>query len=813
MSESPPRPEQLFGGGGCAGGGGAAAVESAPVVVDKVRRRKHPETASLQDCSGPPPAKQPSRPKDIPAFFAPAQVLRSGKQRAPRAKAVKKVQKIPSTSQEVVRGDGWKSSAEGGVVVEVPAVLSSKARDRMTTAKNMKKITNVKCSLRSRKRGEVQSQFPGIFKEQFDGLRTALVCTVCKFVVRSCAAATPARLQRHISGKPHQTALTRRAKQSAIQGDVCKMLQIDVQSRDSVHTMFQCATVKMCISAGIPFEKLNSMRDFLEFYSGHKLQDASNLRRQFIPLIRDAHYAEVREAVANGHVLSLVHDGTSRFATYYCIVVRWVTGDLEIQQRCLSLKSYTGHLKGGQLALAIDEALTSVGARKGAFLPGGGMELGTLLCINRDRASVNQAAANAIAPIYLGYFDLECCPHSLVKPGEYVAFPQLTEFKDRLMIALNSSAFSAHVLNYVVHPLRKPSATRWWSTYELYAQLLSLARPPVLPPLPVPPPPPKMHFDKLIEALQNAHEAEGVTEDSLRVRRLKEWANNPLEVQEVLLQMRTLTSYAKPFVQATYALEGDGPCSLEVYHHLQELREHLAAHEPSLSFPGLRPCIEESARMHQAAGMQATHLDARIEIEQSIRAALKPGYDFMARVFDEGTGEMKEDVRLYKFLESLNPLEMNRAWAGRQPDQWRAELLDLFQGRVSEEQADLMVEEIPSLMMQMRSVVLPPLPAGREHHDSEERAVTIWKFWKIQDREGRLPHLRRLVQLAMTITPSSAAAERCFSFLKVAFDRQQLVGEERGALDDYAGLSVAEQFKQGNVANKFHMAHYSQRPF
>jgi hypothetical protein len=65
----------------------------------------------------------------------------------------------------------------------------------------------------------------------------------------------------------------------------------------------------------------------------------------------------------------------------------------------------------------------------------------------------------------------------------------------------------------------------------------------------------------------------------------------------------------------------------------------------------------------------------------------------------------------------------------------------------------------------------------------------------------------------MTITPSSAAAERCFSFLKLAFDRQQLVGEERGALDDYAALSIMEQFKQGNLANKFHNAHHSQRPF
>ncbi len=807
-----PRPEQLFGGGGCAGGGGAAAVESAPVVVDKARR-KHPETASLQNCSGPPP-KQTSRLKDIPAFFAPAQVLRSGKQRAPRAKAVKKVQKVPAHSQEVIRGDGWSSSAQAGVIVEVNSVPSSKARTRaMRQRKEIKVALNKskqsKRYLNRSKRAEVCSQNPGIFCERFDGVKTALLCNICKFVVRDGAAATPARIARHLQGKIHLAALARHTKQSAIQGDVCKMLKIATTSSDGAHAMFQAATVKMCVSLAIPLDKVNGMRDYLEFYTSHKLQDSSNLRKLYIPMIRDAHFAEVAEMVERGTLLSLVHDGTSRFATYYCIVVRWVTEDLEIQQRCLSLRSYTGHLKGGQLAMAIDQSLQSVGARKGAFRDDGGLDMGSLLCINRDRASVNQAAANAIAPLYLGYFDLECCPHSLVKPGEYVAFPALTEFKDRLMIALNSSAFSAHVLSYVTKPIRKPSATRWWSTFELYAQLLSL-----MPPT-VPPGPPLMLFDKLVEALQNANAADGVMEDSLRVRRLKDWASNPLEVHEVLLQMRALTAYAKPFVQATYALEGDGPCSLEVYHHLLELRHHLALHEPSLSFPGLRPCIEESARLQHESGSFASHVDARLAVEGELRAALKPGFDFMTRVFDEGVGEMKEDVRLYRFLETLNPLEMGRAWGGARSSvaDWREELLHLFRGRVSEHEADLMVGEIASLQVQMQSVVLPPLPAGREHHDSEERAVAIWKFWKIQCRESRLPHLRRLVQLAMTITPSSAAAERCFSFLKLAFDRQQLVGEERGALDDYAALSIMEQFKQGNLANKFHIAHYLQRPF
>ncbi len=102
-----------------------------------------------------------------------------------------------------------------------------------------------------------------------------------------------------------------RAKQSAIQGDVCKMLQIDVQSKDSAHSMFQCAIMKMRISAGIPFEKLNIMRDFLAIYCGHKLQDASNLRRQFIPSRRihvlDACWCEMA-VIRSLHCSSTMHN-------------------------------------------------------------------------------------------------------------------------------------------------------------------------------------------------------------------------------------------------------------------------------------------------------------------------------------------------------------------------------------------------------------------------------------------------------------------------------------------------------------------------
>jgi hypothetical protein len=87
---------------------------------------------------------------------------------------------------------------------------------------------------------------------------------------------------------------------------------------------------------------------------------------------------------------------------------------------------------------------------------------------------------------------------------------------------------------------------------------------------------------------------------------------------------------------------------------------------------------------------------------------------------------------------------------------------------------------------------------------SDERNKAMWFFWRKLLRIGDCPHLRRLVQLALTIVPSSAACERCFSLLKSMFTTQQLVGNDRGALEDGIGLSVAARFRANNIANTFH---------
>ena len=216
----------------------------------------------------------------------------------------------------------------------------------------------------------------------------------------------------------------------------------------------------------------------------------------------------------------------------------------------------------------------------------GSMEAGGLLAIQRDRASVNQKAANIMKLLWMGYMDLECLSHTFSKVGEKMPLTALTAFRDELLIALNSQAFKAHCKRFIPQAIRKPSPTRWWSTWELYAGLLSTFESPNSPST--------TQFQLLLAAFHAAVNAQGdvdidgVFDDSVRVRKLYQFAQDEGRVEDVLLELTVAVEVFRPFVQATYALEGAGCCILEVGPWFHYLAAFWRSFEPNLSFPRVR---------------------------------------------------------------------------------------------------------------------------------------------------------------------------------------------------------------------------------
>jgi hypothetical protein len=691
-----------------------------------------------------------------------------------------------------------------------PAPLDARSRDRVINGQRMLAPTK-KFVIGAKQATAVLSAHPDVYEWTKDSQGGRyLRCKYCFDVLDHIDKATPKKIQRHVESPSHKDAVLAWQNHEAKK---CVMFQVlkATESHASRRTLsddqnvFRMATVSAFLSAGICLNKIGALRPFLEQYCNAKLDDVSNLKKVYLPKLQKARRMEIQAAVRSGAQLCIIHDGTNRFSEFYCVVARWSTSDFILEERVIALKAYKGAQKGQELAVMLTSLLDNLDVPMGEFADDGTIVAGGLLAINRDRASVNQKCANVMKLMWMNYMDLECIPHTFSKVGEKMPLAALTVFRDDLLIALNSQSFKAHVLQFLSKSPRKPSPTRWWSTWELYAFMLEqdLGQ--------------QTNFHRLLTAFCGAMDpeghvaVEGVFEDSVRVRRLCEFARDVGRVEDVLLELTVATEVFRPFVHATYALEGAGCCVLEVSPWFHTLASFWRTFEPDLSFPKVRALIESTAAARTARQLHTDHATARQSLEERVRSFINPVTQQLSFVFNSTDGELRSDVLFYTFVATLNPYEHGKLEMQQliQPGNFKAEVLKHFAGRFDTTQVDLMVLELPlfaQLCAQFTNDNAAAAPDGNHDNTAIHRNKTIWNFWRSLDANNLCPHLRRLAQLTLSVSPSSAASERCFSLLKAYFDAQQLIGNQRGALEDYIEQMIAMNFEENNKKNAFHAA-------
>lgn len=730
------------------------------------------------------PRQQPT----LEGFYQPSDaiVLRSRAVRA--AKTLSSKSKGNFISDKFAVRDGQLSS----VNVDVRGKAS---RGRVRSGKaSLKPATKLFCMPNS-KRQSLIKQF-GCFETVNSGNGCVyLRCSCCyDYVIDSKFKATPSHIKEHIASEKHRNMVALRDSEMASMQSIASALNVQVMSPDDRTNVFRARFVEALTTAGIALNKCDDLRPFMQEHCHVQLMDSSNLRK-FVPVLRDSQKQEIRDA-AKKYPIFVTHDGTNRFSEFYAIVARWVDDQLQLHERLVVLEAYTGKHNAAGLLAMIHAALQDLGIDSGNFISDP-VRASQLLGMQRDREATNTLAAAGLKNLYAGSFDLECCSHGLVKVGEKMPTPHLVAFKDMLTIACNSAAFKSHCKSFTGTEFRKPSNIRWWSVWELYASFLEESADN------------RVQFDIYLESFRAAVAQDrrvtiaGATEDSIRILRLADFANNDAEVDAVRLELVCIVSVAKPFVQATYALEGAGCCVMEAYKWLQDLRYWVSLDRMGdLSFPGLRAQIERSAAFRQ--GTRGVSLDeARTDVEREVREIIRPALVYCQRVFDE---ELKEDFKLYCFASSMNPYDHSLYFQNNSPETWRSALHEHFGLRFSRAEVDAMLLELPTLHRHVDGFIaeLSALPDSPESRSSDNRNQRIWLFWQRILNLGECPHLRKLVQLILTIVPSSACCERCFSLLKHMFTTQQLIGEQRGVLEDNIGLSVAAKFKANNLANAFH---------
>jgi hypothetical protein len=104
----------------------------------------------------------------------------------------------------------------------------------------------------------------------------------------------------------------------------------------------------------------------------------------------------------------------------------------------------------------------------------------------------------------------------------------------------------------------------------------------------------------------------------------------------LLLELSVVVIVAKPLVQATYTLEGDGPCAIIAYNMVKNVESWFNINVEHLSFPGLGEAITQCA-ISIAPISHGGHVEsARTHVTERCRRMITPVFDyFKSRIFNK----------------------------------------------------------------------------------------------------------------------------------------------------------------------------------
>ena len=301
-------------------------------------------------------------------------------------------------------------------------------------------------------------------------------------------------------------------------------------------TSFRYRVARAFLAAGISFNKLtDDIRKLLE-ESGNRLGDRGFLSAM-IPIIA----AEERESIKSeirGQDVSVMFDASSHVCEVFAVVLRF-TKNMVIHQRLAAIRLLKQSMTADQCAAELIQLLT--------------VDLGicfkNIVGISHDRCSVNTAAMETLSRLMPRMKDIGCLSHLLNTVGTKFETPTLDEFVS-LWVQLHSKSFKTRELwkTFAGKYPKRPSPTRWWSTWEVIAEL-----------------------QENIESIEPfINECKYSPKVIAKMKGLYA-GHAPI----IKLQMAAAFDAGKPLVQATYKLEGDGFLAQLVYTLMKGVENHL----------------------------------------------------------------------------------------------------------------------------------------------------------------------------------------------------------------------------------------------
>ena len=491
--------------------------------------------------------------------------------------------------------------------------------------------------------------------------------------------------------------------------------------------------VEAFLKAGIPLSKIDYLRPILESGYG-RLTFSTHDMAQLIPFLANNELSTAKDELSTANFLAVIFDGSTRLGEVLAIVVRFVDEVMRIQQRLVRVHTLSKSLSAPELARELITVLSTelqIPRKK-------------ILAFVRDGAAVNGAALRSVKDLmYPEALDIKCFSHSLDNVGRHFDVPLLDEFS-QWWITLFSHSPAAR-LQWKQRTGVSPktfSPTRWWSPYEVLHQVL-----------------------QFFEDVQPFLEA-GTWSPASRHRLVSILTDNHPAVDDsstkLRMQLAAFIDAGKPFVSATYKVEGDGGLVLDVYQQLQEVITATA--------DAIFPNVSAVAKLIASDDHQVQRALV-VEAKQCVTPALT----YFRRRFSHQDGDLYHLVLMYKASRLCNPhFVRDSAPSVAAVDDLRR--LPFFDTDVTI--TDLQ-EELPAYKVAAADV-------------SGDVDPVVW--WR---RQHSLPAWKKATIVLLHLTPSSAAVERVFSLMKAYAGDQQY-----RMLDDQLQVALVLQYNRGKQSSE-----------
>mgnify|MGYP001576794608 CR=1 FL=1 len=298
-------------------------------------------------------------------------------------------------------------------------------------------------------------QYPG---EPFTVSANKLFCNACRMVIKTKKSTIELHIKSYRHCKAKESAILNPSRDQSI----VSMLQHNEQASSRIDTAtraYRYRVERAFLSAGIPLSKITwEIRGLLE-EAGHRLTDRSHLSA-LIPDILAEERRRIQEEI-NSRDISVCFDTTTHASEVFAVTIRYVD-NLVIHQMLAALRLLREPITAAQCTAELITLIT--GDLR--------VNLKNVVAMAHDRCSVNCAAMDTMKKVMLRVIDIGCLSHVLNTVGEKFDTPTLDKFAS-LWTQLHVRSVKSRALWKSltgVSPLR-PSPTRWWSSWEMIAQV------------------------------------------------------------------------------------------------------------------------------------------------------------------------------------------------------------------------------------------------------------------------------------------------------------------------------------------------------